>query len=110
MANYINGVSYPDGNISIKNNQVFINGVLQTGKEVESKTINIVIEGDSGDLVIDSINSLKIKGNSGYVETTNGTVSIEGSVSGNVRTTNGTVNCRAISGSVKTTNGSVNHR
>jgi len=103
----INGKSYNGRNINISGGKVLIDG-----KDVDfgdTLQVNIVVEGDLNELQVDQVDTLQIKGNCGQVETTNGSVTIGGSVTGDVRTTNGTVSCGKVGGSVRTTNGSIRH-
>ena len=104
----INGKSYTGNNITVVNDEVYIDDVKQD--VIESKIINIIINGDvdnvstvSGDIVI--------KGNArNTVTSTSGDIEICGNVEGSVNTVSGDVAAKTISGGVSSVSGNINHK
>jgi hypothetical protein len=112
------------GNMSIVNGEVYIDGAHITGDGIEdSKTVNIEIVGNVGDLAVSGCNYInlhsaqKVSTSSGDVnvdgdvlgdtQTISGDVVIGGSVTGKVKTSSGNVTASKIEGSVRTTSGSI---
>jgi len=90
----IGGKTYKGNNISITNNEIYVDGVKQENDLSKLKEINIIIEKDSMVQGISSSCSLNIKGDvvgnviaDGYVECNN--------VEGNVQT-DGSIRCNNI--------------
>ena len=104
MSIVINGKSYSGKNITIRNNQVIIDGKDLTPN---AKQIQIVVEGNIQDLEVDVCDSVRIIGEVGSVRTSSGDVQIKGDVKEGVNTTSGDVECKVINGSVYTTSGDV---
>lgn len=85
----INGQTYSGYNIKIDNNQVYVDGKLQT--QSLSGPITVTVNGDCASLNTVS-GDVVIQGNvSGNVVSTSGDVDIKGSVSGNINTVSGDV-------------------
>ena len=102
----INQSSYSGSNVSIVNNKVYIDGVLQ-GQHDNDKSISIVIEGNIESLSVDACNSVQVKGGvTGAVKTVSGDITC-GNVGGSVSTISGDVRCGNISGSVSTVSGDI---
>jgi len=106
--NIINGKIYSDGNISISNNKIYINGVLQNGL-TEEKVINIEITGAVEKLEVDSCQKITINGNVHSLKSTNADISCN-DVTGNVSSNNGDIDCGNVGGDVSTNNGDIKHR
>lgn len=90
----INGRSYSGKNVSIRNNKVYVDGVLADGGgQVAATTFDVRIEGPV----------------TAPVTLTNGTLTITGEVSGGVRTTSGDVviHGNVAAGDVASTSGGV---
>lgn len=101
----INGKSYNGKNITIKNNKVLIDGVVQ---ESDEKTINVTVTGNVEILDVDSCDLITVNGSANSVKSANGSIKIGGDVTGNVSTTNGSVKVgKSISGNANTVNGSI---
>lgn len=103
---FVNGrtIHVPAGkSVSVINNQVFVDGVLFTDQDNPVNIVNVVIEGNVGELKADG--GVEVKGN---VE---GSIKCEGSVNcgdvkGDVKA-GGSVNCGNVGGNLKA-GGSVN--
>lgn len=101
----INGNSYSGRNITINNNKVIIDGVVQTFDETE---INIVINGDVEGGVELSSGDITIGGSvSGKVSTKSGDIRIAGNTTGDVSSMSGDVNCGSVVGDIRTVTGNV---
>lgn len=98
----IDGKSFTGSNISINNNKVIVDGVVQDGELIGD--VNVVVHGDV-ELLENTSGTIKA-GNVGQVKTVSGDVDCC-DVSGNVQTVSGDVNCGNINGSVKTVSGDV---
>ena len=106
----VNGkiLNLPDGNISVVNDKVYVNGKLITD-ENSSKKINIVINGSvNGDIKTDC-GDIKISGNCNNVQSTSGDIECR-DINGNVQTTSGDIKCNTIHGNVKTVSGDISTR
>lgn len=103
----INGMSFSGQNISIKNNQIYIDGKRIDEQFEEQKTFNITVDSPVSKLEVDNAESIEIKGDVGTVKSTNGNVNISGTVSGDVKTVNGNVKAASIEGDVRTVNGNI---
>lgn len=77
-------------NITVKNNVVIIDGVVQEGLTQGDKSITIQIHGPAH-----------------TVETASGDVTVEGDVTGDLSTVSGDVRCKNVGGSVSTISGDV---
>ena len=103
----INGQTYVGSNIKIDNNQVYIDGKLQT--QSLTGPITVTVHGDCG-----SLNTLSgdvvIQGNvTGNVVSTSGDIDIKGSVSGNINTVSGDVSVlRPHTEKISTISGDIN--
>lgn len=121
----INGKQYSGRNITITNDLIIIDGVIQTDNIVNVKKIDIVVEGSVKSLHTTS-GTVRISGNAtdvsttsgdvfcsesvlGDIKTTSGDVDIQGNVSGKVETVSGDVKCQTIGGNVKTVSGDVSN-
>ena len=89
----INGVTVQGNfkNLLIKNNKLYLDGVLQDGSSL-SPNITIVVNGSTGDISSGS-GDVNVKGNSNNINTGSGDVDIGNSVSGNIKTGSGDVDC-----------------
>ncbi|CAL9981956.1 hypothetical protein VPHD479_0246 [Vibrio phage D479] len=104
----INGVVYKGNNISIQGDKVVVDGVVQT-PGLSVGPINVVVEGDCGQLDC-AAGDVVVKGNvTGDVETGSGDVECL-NVGGSVRTGSGDVKAKNIAGSVRTGSGDINKR
>ena len=101
----INGNKFTGNNVSINNNTLVIDGVIQDfelGKEV-----NITVHGD-----VDTINSNSgtIKANNvGKIKTKSGNITCQ-AVSGSVKSMSGNIDCGSVAGNIKTLSGNITHR
>ena len=100
----INGKRFKGKNVTIINNEVYIDNVKQN---VYEQQIKIVIEGNC-EVVETQSGDVVIQGRSHTITTSNGNVNAF-MVSGDITTVNGNVTCKDVSGSVKTVNGSIQH-
>jgi hypothetical protein len=91
------------GNISISNGKVIIDGVEQTD---DSKTINVVINGNINNLDIDYASSIEVNGDVNTVNSKNGNI-VCGNVTSNVESKNGNIKCGNVGGDVNTKNGNI---
>lgn len=101
----VNGQTYEGNNVSVRNNEVWVDG-KKVGTE-NHKQISIVVQGDGAKVEVDSCDSVRIEGNAQGIITTNGNINVVGSVMGNVNTVNGNVSCSSIGGHVTTVNGDI---
>ncbi len=102
----INNKTYSGNNITVNNNKVYIDGILQEQGDNE-RNITIVVEGDVEKLQVDVCDKMEIKGNvTGSVQTSSGDVNC-GNISGSVSTMSGNVMCDDIGGTVSTMSGDV---
>lgn len=108
MANIINGKVYPDGNVSITNNTVYINGKRMDGLDNE-KIIIIEITGNVDTLNVDACSKIVVNGTVGNVKTLSGDVDCQ-DISGSVQTMSGDVDANNIGGSVSTMSGDVKYK
>lgn len=103
----INGKPYAGNNVTIVNDEVYIDDVKQDA--IESKVINITINGNA-DNVSTVSGDIVIKGNAGNtVTSTSGDIEIYGDVEGSVNTISGDVEAKIISGSVSSISGNIKH-
>ena len=87
----INGKVFYGNNVSISRNKIIIDGVEVTDEDVvNSKTVNITVEGNVNSIEADYVSKIEVKG----------TV-------GNVKTTSGDIHCLNVEGDIKTTSGDV---
>ncbi len=105
MAVIINGTKYVGGNnIVMKNGKILIDG---REANVDSKVINILVEGDVETLDVDTAEKIGITGNVQNLTTMSGDVTTKGSV-GTIKTGSGNVdveeNCH---GDIKTGSGNI---
>lgn len=100
----INNKTYKGNNVTIVNNQIYIDDKLADTKD--EKNIKISIDGDVDTLNIDHCDEILINGDCGSVKCGNGNVKC-GNVGGNVKSTNGNVKCGNVDGDIKTTNGNI---
>ena len=104
----INGVNInASGSITVSNGKIIVNGIDVTP---DAKEINIVINGDTDKVSVDSCNTFKAIGKIGSIKTMSGNVDIEGDVEGSIQTMSGDVDCYNIGGSVKTMSGDIKHK
>jgi DUF4097 and DUF4098 domain-containing protein YvlB len=103
--NIINGLVV-DGDLSIRNGKVLVNG-----KEIttDGKKINISIEGNVENLQVDSCDKIIINGDVGRLQTTSGDV-ILNECKGDIKTTSGDVECHGDCQSINTVSGDVKVR
>lgn len=106
----VNGITYHGDNVTIKNNQVWVDGIRQfDGKEIDEKIINITIDSNIENLHIDNCDKIKITGDCGSVVSKNGNIQTKGNVHGDVISKNGNIVCRDVNGNVETKNGNIVH-
>ncbi len=101
----INGTSYSGKNISINNNKVTIDGVVQS--QLLDNEVNVIVHGnvntlntEAGSVTTDSV---------GSVSTMSGSVTC-GNVQGNVETMSGSVKANNITGDVDTMSGNIKYK
>lgn len=103
----INGKSYNGNNITIKNGDIIIDG---NNIEIDSKNINIIVNGDIDKLDITSCNSLEIKGDVNSIKTTSGDINC-GNIKGDVNTISGDIKVDGnIYGNTKTVSGDIKYK
>lgn len=100
----INGVSYVGNSISISDDKVVIDGVVQAALQTD-RIVNVALNGDVENLKLTS-GSVKVAGNAGSVSTTSGDITCM-DVGGSVSTVSGNVTARNISGKVSTVSGDI---
>jgi len=100
----INGKVYPDGNICITDNAIFIDGVLQDSEKL-SGIVKIEVTGNLKNLVVKQ-GSVNVKGNIYGNVDAGGSINC-GNIDGDVDA-GGSINCGTISGDVDA-GGSVRH-
>ena len=100
----INGKCYIGNKIHITNGKVIINGQDQTP---DSKEINIQVQGDIGELKIDTCQKCVINGNVTHFLGGSCDIEINGDIIGNLQTGSGDVECGNIGGNIKTGSGDV---
>ena len=101
----INGETFSGGNVSIINGEIIIDGNKVNSSD--SKTINIVVQGNCGDIVSDNGN-ITIEQSAANVESKNGTINIKGSVGNNVENKNGNIKIQGdVQGNCTTKNGNI---
>lgn len=93
--------------VQVQNNKVCVDGKELTWAELESKTINIHVEGNVEELRVNCCSKVEVSGDVKTLETQSGDVVIKGNVSGDIRTQSGDVSCGNIAGSVKTQSGDI---
>lgn len=102
----INGKTYHGKNVSVIDNQVYIDGQLKDSLS-EDKLINITVNGDA--YYVSSVSgNITVKGDvENTVTSASGDIDILGNVEGSVETVSGNVQARNISGPVKTISGCI---
>lgn len=100
----INGKTYTGNSVSINNNKIVIDG--KTLVNEESKTINILIEGNVDNLQVDACEKVLVNGFVNSLSTMSGNVDC-GNVNQNVKTQSGNVKCENIGGDVSTQSGNI---
>lgn len=101
----VNGKTYHGNNVSVINDSVYIDGVLQDTPN--GKTINIVINGDATEVSTAS-GDVIIKGSvEQSVTTASGDVEVSGRVGRDVSTTSGDVYAKHVEGSIRTVSGDI---
>jgi DUF4097 and DUF4098 domain-containing protein YvlB len=103
--NIINGMVV-DGDLSISNGKVFVNGKQIT---TDGKTINILVEGNVENLQIDACEKIIVNGDVGQVTTMSGDVVLN-ECKGSIKTTSGDVECQGDCQSINTVSGDVKVR
>jgi hypothetical protein len=89
--------------VVIKNGKVIIDGIDVTP---DSKTINIVIQGNVDRLEVDSCEAIAVTGSVKTLSSISGDVNC-GDISGNVNSISGDIRCGDIGGNVSTISGDV---
>ena len=103
----INGRAYQGNSVSVRGNQVIIDGVKQDMPE--EKNITISIEGNVNTLSVDSCDKVRVTGSVGTLKTMSGDVKC-GDVDGDVKTMSGDVKCSDVAGKIKTMSGYIDKR
>ena len=103
----VNGRSIivPNGQISVINGDVFVNGQRYTDNE-NLKQVNIVIEGGCDSLQVDCCDRVEVKGDVRSVLESGGSVTVQGGVFNKINA-GGSVTCGDVSGNIDA-GGSVN--
>lgn len=96
-----------NGNLTISNNKIFINGKQY---ECEEKNINITIAGNVDQLKVDNCDTIKVAGNVNDISTMSGSVKVEKDVFGSIKTMSGSVKCNDVKGSVSTMSGDISKK
>lgn len=99
----INGVIFEGNNLTIRNNQIIIDGKTQN---INDKVINIVVEGDIKTLDVGSCDKIEVKGNVGVLKSMSGNIEC-GDVSDSVTSSSGDISAKSIGGNVTTSSGDV---
>lgn len=99
----INGRSYSGNNITIKNGEVYVDGVRQA--DLPDGEREVIVSGDVVSVSSES-GGITIHGSAASVKTTNGSVKC-GDVSGSVSTVNGNITASTIGGNASSVNGNV---
>ncbi|XGU46189.1 hypothetical protein ACEXAJ_07495 [Fusobacterium necrophorum subsp. funduliforme] len=108
----INGKNYGNiagKNVSISNDNVFIDGKKIKGEYTEDKHIQIFIDGDIRNLEVDCCEKITVNGNVFDIENTNGNIECK-DVSGNIKNVNGDITANNVKGSCSTVNGDIKKR
>lgn len=98
----INGKSYTGNNVTVNNDQVFIDGQLVSSSQ---PAITIEVTGDVEKLETTSGN-VTVNGDAGEVKTVSGGVRC-GHVMGNATSTSGNIRCHYVNGNIHTVSGDV---
>lgn len=107
MAIVIGSKVYSGNNITISNNEVYIDGKkVSTDDE---KNITIEVNGNVNEIKVDSCQRVTVNGDAGFVKTLSGDIDCR-NVEGGVQTVSGNVSCGDIGGSVSTVSGNVKHK
>lgn len=99
----INGRVYAGTNISIKNGEVYVDGIRQADLPVGER--EVVISGDVVSVTSDS-GGITVNGSATNVKTTNGSIKC-GDVAGSVSSVNGNITAGIIAGDASSVNGNV---
>lgn len=101
----INGVTYSGSNVCVKNNRVYIDGVIQ--EQIFDRDINVVVNGNIDKVELD-VGDITVNGNvSQGINISTGDVECK-DVTGNVSTSCGDIKCGKVTGNVSTTCGDIN--
>lgn len=101
----INGKTYKGDCVTVTPEGVVIDGA--TIEYTNTKIINLTVTGDTGNIEISS-GSITVEGNcNGKINTQSGDVEVTGVIEGNVSTMSGDVEAGVIKGSVKTMSGDI---
>lgn len=103
----IDGRSFSGTNISIKNNKVIVDGVVQEGDL--TGPISVAVSGDIDKIDAGSCDTLVAGGNVGSIKSGSGDIDC-GDVSGDIQTGSGDVDCNNVGGQIQTGSGDVSHR
>ena len=99
----INGRSYSGNNITIKNGEVYVDGVRQA--DLPEGEREVIVSGDVVSVTSDTGN-ITVHGGAGSVSSTNGSVKC-GDVAGSVTSVNGNITASTIMGNASSVNGNV---
>ena len=98
-------MSFSGKNITVNNNNIFVDGIDVTPN---TKEINISVEGNIEQLEISACNKCLINGDVGIIKTQSGSVEVNGNIKGSISTMSGSVDCEgSIEGSVSTMSGNI---
>lgn len=98
----IDGREFRGRNVTIKGNNVFVDGVEQSGELVGD--IHVTVHGDVEHI---ETQSGTIRANNvGNIQTTSGDIEC-GDVRGSIQTVSGDIDCKNVSGSIRTVSGDI---
>lgn len=98
----IDGREFRGRNISIENDRVIVDGVVQSGSLVGP--VNVTVHGDAQR--VEASGEVHVRGNCGDVQTVSGDVRTD-RISGGVSTVSGDVHAKVIHGSVSSVSGDI---
>ena len=87
----INGKTYTGNNVTITGDSVYIDGKLHDDSNDDSKTINVVVNGDLDSIEVETCNRITVNGDSKFINSKNGNIHAS-NVFGNIETKNGNIN------------------
>ena len=105
----INDKTFKGSTMVIQNNQVIIDGIVVDDPIFESRTINIQINGDVGEIYTEAADVTVSGSVTGDVETASGKISC-GDVQGDATTMSGDIKCGVVHGDVSTMSGDIRRR
>lgn len=99
----IDGRTFTGRNVTITGDQVFVDGVAQSGSLIGP--VSVTVNGDAATVQTTS-GRIEVKGACNRVRSTSGDIEC-GNIGGDVETVSGDVNCKHVQGSVRTVSGDI---